>query len=129
MVFDSTPQQLLNILDFAAGLSAGNGGYAQIGGIYFSFDSTKAAGSRIQDVAVYDISGNLVSKVIDNGKVLSYAPAKISIVSLNFTANGGDGYPTKANGSNFRYILSDGSLSQPIDQALISLQRHYCLAM
>lgn len=118
MVFDSTPQQLLNILDFAAGLSAGNGGYAQIGGIYFSFDSTKAAGSRIQDVAVYDISGNLVSKVIDNGKVLSYAPAKISIVSLNFTANGGDGYPTKANGSNFRYILTDGSLSQAIDPSL-----------
>ena len=118
MVFDSTPQQLLNILDFAAGLSAGNGGYAQIGGIYFSFDPTKAAGSRVQDVAVYDISGNLVSKVIDNGKVLSYAPAKISIVSLNFTANGGDGYPTKANGSNFRFILSDGSLSQAIDPSL-----------
>ncbi|NBQ19704.1 MAG: bifunctional metallophosphatase/5'-nucleotidase [Synechococcaceae bacterium WB5_2A_257] len=76
MVFDSTPQQLLNILDFAAGLSAGNGGYAQIGGIYFSFDPTKAAGSRVQDVAVYD------------------------------------------NGSNFRYILSDGSLSQPIDPSL-----------
>ena len=118
MVFESTPQQLLNILEFAAGLSAGNGGYAQIGGIYFSFDPSKAAGSRVQDVAVYDTSGNLVSKVIDNGKVLSYAPSKISIVSLNFTANGGDGYPTKANGSNFRYILSDGSLSKAIDPSL-----------
>lgn len=118
MVFDSTPQQLLNILDFAAGISAGNGGYAQIGGIRFSFDPTKASGSRVQDAAIYDLQGNLISKIIDNGKVLSYAPAKISMVTLNFLANGGDGYPIKANATNFRYILNDGTLSPAINSSL-----------
>jgi 2',3'-cyclic-nucleotide 2'-phosphodiesterase (5'-nucleotidase family) len=118
MVFDSTPQQLLNILDFAAGISAGNGGYAQIGGIRFSFDPTKASGSRVQDAAIYDLQGNLISKILDNGKVLSYAPAKISMVTLNFLANGGDGYPIKANATNFRYILNDGTLSSAINTTL-----------
>ncbi|MGV3633666.1 MAG: calcium-binding protein, partial [Pseudorhodoplanes sp.] len=30
----------------------------------------------------------------------------------------GDGYPMKANGSNFRYLLEDGTLSAPVDEAL-----------
>ena len=39
-------------------------------------------------------------------------------MTLNFTANGGDGYPVKANGENFRYLLDDGTLSGPVDEAL-----------
>ena len=50
--------------------------------------------------------------------VLPGAPALISVVTLNFTANGGDGYPIKANGENFRYLLADGTLSAPVDEAL-----------
>ena len=30
------------------------------------------------------------------------SPSLITVVTLNFTANGGDGYPAKANGENFR---------------------------
>jgi len=56
MVFDTTPQGLLNILNYAAGLPAGNGGYAQIGGVRFSYDPTKAAGQKVQDVAIYSNS-------------------------------------------------------------------------
>ena len=40
------------------------------------------------------------------------------MVTLNFTANGGDGYPIKANGENFRFLLADGTLSAPVDEAL-----------
>ena len=46
------------------------------------------------------------------------APALIQVVTLNFTANGGDGYPVKANGDNFRYLLTDGTLSAPVSEAL-----------
>jgi predicted extracellular nuclease/2',3'-cyclic-nucleotide 2'-phosphodiesterase (5'-nucleotidase family)/Ca2+-binding RTX toxin-like protein len=118
MVFDTTAQGLLNILNYAAGLAPGNGGYAQLGGIRFSYDPTKPAGSKVQDVAIYDLNGSLVAKVVDNGVVLPTAPATISAVVLNFTANGGDGYPIKANADNFRYLLSDGTLSAPISKTL-----------
>ncbi|MFW6732495.1 MAG: choice-of-anchor I domain-containing protein, partial [Synechococcus sp.] len=115
MVFDTTPTGLLAILNYAAGLSAGNGGYAQIGGIRFSFDPSKAAGQKVQDVAIVDLGGSLVAKVADNGVVLADAPKTISMVTLNFMANGGDGYPIKANASNFRYLLTDGKLSAAVD--------------
>jgi 2',3'-cyclic-nucleotide 2'-phosphodiesterase (5'-nucleotidase family) len=118
MVFDATPQGLLNILNYAAGLAPGNGGYAQIGGVRFSYDPTKAVGQRVQDVAIYDINGRFVANVVDNGVVLQDAPAKISVVVLNFTANGGDGYPIKANADNFRYLLDNGTLSAPVDKSL-----------
>ncbi|MCX5952808.1 MAG: 5'-nucleotidase C-terminal domain-containing protein [Cyanobacteria bacterium] len=122
MVFDTTPQQLLNILEFAAGLSSGpaqqSGGYAQIGGVHFSYDPTRPAGQKVQDVAIYNENGNLVAKVADNGQLLAGAPPRLSVVILNFTANGGDSYPIKANGENFRYLLANGTLSGPVDESL-----------
>jgi 2',3'-cyclic-nucleotide 2'-phosphodiesterase (5'-nucleotidase family) len=118
MVFDTTPQGLLNILNYAAGLAPGNGGYAQIGGVRFSYDPTKAVGKQVQDIAVYDLNDKLVAKIADNGVLLPEAPAKISVVTLNFTANGGDGYPIKTNADNFRYLLDNGTLSAAIDPTL-----------
>jgi uncharacterized protein YjiK/2',3'-cyclic-nucleotide 2'-phosphodiesterase (5'-nucleotidase family) len=118
IVFDTTPQGLLNILNYAAGLAPGNGGYAQIGGVRFSYDPTKATGQKVQDIAIYDLDDKLVARVADNGVLLADAPAKISVVTLNFTANGGDGYPIKENADNFRYLLNNGTLSAPVDEAL-----------
>ncbi len=46
------------------------------------------------------------------------APDVITVSTTAFTANGGDGYPIKANGSNFRFLLNNGTLGMPIDEAL-----------
>jgi predicted extracellular nuclease/2',3'-cyclic-nucleotide 2'-phosphodiesterase (5'-nucleotidase family) len=124
MVYDTTPQGLLNILNWGAGLSANNGGFPQIGGVKYSFDpdlpgnSGSTPGSRIRDVALIDQDGKVVALVVDDGVVVADAPALIQVVTLNFTANGGDGYPVKANGDNFRYLLTDGTLSAPVSEAL-----------
>ena len=118
MVFDTTPSGLLTILNFAAGISAGNGGFAQLGGVQFSYDPTKPAGSKVQDVALVDEGGRITSKIANDGVLLAGAPSTISVVTLNFLANGGDGYPVRANGTNFRYLLQDGSVSGPVDSAL-----------
>jgi 2',3'-cyclic-nucleotide 2'-phosphodiesterase (5'-nucleotidase family) len=117
MVFDTTPQGLLNILEFAASISPGNGGFIQLGGVRFSFDPDNAAGDKVRSVALVDTDGRLIARVVEDGELVAGAPALISVVALNFTANGGDGYPVKANGSNFRYLLDDGTLSAPIDPA------------
>ncbi|MGY2048014.1 5'-nucleotidase C-terminal domain-containing protein [Methylobacterium sp. JK268] len=117
MVFDTTPQGLKAILEYGAGLAPGNGGYPQIGGVKFSYDPSQPAGSRLRSVALTDEAGTVIAKVVENGAVVAGAPSRISVVSLNFTANGGDGYPTKQNGDNFRYLLTDGTLSAPIDKA------------
>ena len=116
MVFDTTPQGLLNILNWGAGVAPKSGGFPQIGGVSYSYDpdlpgNTGASasapgaviGSRILDVALIGADGNVIVKIVDNGVVLPDAPAKITVVVPNFTANGGDGYPIKVNGENFRY--------------------------
>ena len=122
MVFDTTPQGLKNILEFAAGLSSSpsqqSGGYMQIGGVRVSYDPDNATGSKVESIALTDLEGNVTAVVYGNGVLASNAPASISMVSINFTVNGGDGYPIKANGENFRYLLTDGTLSAAIDESL-----------
>jgi predicted extracellular nuclease len=118
MVFDTTPEGLLALLNHGVAAGTGQGRFPQIGGVKFSWDPDFPAGSRVQDIALVDDSGNVIAQVVDNGAVLPGAPDLISIVTLNFTANGGDGYPAKLVGENFRYLLDDGTFSPPIDEAL-----------
>ena len=122
MAFDTTPQGLANILNFASGLSTGpsnqNGGYPQIGGLRFSYDSTQPAGQKLRSAALYDESGQRIATIVQDGVVSPSAPAVIHMISLSFTANGGDGYPIKANADNFRFLETDGTLSAPVDETL-----------
>jgi len=118
MVFDTTPQGLLNILNSPNALAPNNGGFIQIGGVRFSYDPSKAAGSRVQDVVLINEFDEITAVIADNGVVVAGAPATITAVALNFTANGGDGYLVKANATNFRYLLNNGTVSAAINPAL-----------
>lgn len=118
MVFDTTAQGLLNILNSPNALNPGNGGFIQIGGVQFSYDPTKPAGSRVQDVALVNDLGEKVAIIADNGVVNPNAPALIQGIVLNFTADGGDGYLFKANADNFRYVKTDGTLSAAVPETL-----------
>ena len=82
MVFDTTPQGLLNILNYAAGLAPGNGGFPQLGGLRFSYDPDLAAGQKVRSVALYDLDGNFVAQIVANGQVVAGAPASIPVVTM-----------------------------------------------
>lgn len=119
MLCDTTPAGLKAILEhgvFNAG--TGNGRFPQIGGIRFSYNPSATAGSRIESIVLTDEDDNITARVVSGGLVRSDAPAIITLVTLNFLANGGDSYPFKANADNFRYLLNDGTLSEPVDEAL-----------
>jgi 2',3'-cyclic-nucleotide 2'-phosphodiesterase (5'-nucleotidase family) len=134
MVFDATPQGLLNILNFAAGLSSGptvqSGGYAQVGNIRFSYNTTALPnGSRVRSAALVNEAGHITARIVENGVVLTGAPSTIKCVAPSFTANGGDIYPIKylnpptnttvnTETSNFRLLLTNGGLSDPIARNL-----------
>jgi hypothetical protein len=122
MVFDTTPQGLKNILEYAAGLSSGptnqNGGYMQIGGMRVSYNHLNAVGSKVQSISLTDINGNVTKAIYRNGVFYPGAPSVIPMVCLNFTANGGDGYPIKPNADNFRYLLTNGTVSASVDETL-----------
>jgi len=101
----------------------GQGRFPQLAGVAFSWDPDFAAGSRVSDIAL--VNGGERINLYNDGVKLASAPATITVVTLTFLANGGDSYPMKANGENFRYLVEgqDGGgtfrfLSQPVDEAL-----------
>ncbi len=133
MVCDMTPTGLLGILNFAAGLSSGptvqNGGYPQVGNIRFSYDSAQPAGQKVRSAVLINDLGQVVAPLVENGIVHVGAPASFQAVILNFTMNGGDGYPIKYLNpptnttpnnevTNFRFVLTNGTLSAPVARNL-----------
>lgn len=118
MVFETTPEGLKAILEHGVADLGNQGRFPQLGGISFSFDPDQPAGSRVLNVAALDANGIPVARIIENGVVSPDAPAKISVVTISFLADGGDSYPIKANGENFRYLLDDGTLGAALDETL-----------
>jgi 2',3'-cyclic-nucleotide 2'-phosphodiesterase (5'-nucleotidase family) len=118
MICDTTPAGLKAILEHGVALLGNQGRFPQIGGVRFSFDSTLTAGSRVRSIVLIDDTGATVARVMADGALLPTAPALISVVTLNFLAQGGDGYPFKANADNFRYLLDNGTLTAAVDESL-----------
>jgi uncharacterized protein YjiK/phosphodiesterase/alkaline phosphatase D-like protein/2',3'-cyclic-nucleotide 2'-phosphodiesterase (5'-nucleotidase family) len=118
MLCDTTPAGLKAILEHGVALLGNQGRFPQIGGIRFSYNPSGTAGSRIQSIVTIDDSGAITGRVVSGGAVLPTAPATITLVTLNFLAQGGDGYPFKANADNFRFLLTTGGLSAAIDESL-----------
>ena len=126
MAFDTTAEGLKAILEHGVAAGTLQGRFPQLGGVAFSWDATNpdgspiAAGSRVKDIAL--VGEGYRINLYDDGVKLANVPGKITVTTLSFLANGGDGYPMKANGENFRYITEnpDGTLvlSTPVDEAL-----------
>jgi 2',3'-cyclic-nucleotide 2'-phosphodiesterase (5'-nucleotidase family) len=110
MTFQTTPTGLKALLEHGVASWPNQGRFPQVGGVSFSWDPGLPAGNRITSMTLLNESGASVAVICQNGEVLDNAPASIQIVTLNFLANDGDGYPAKANGDQFRYLLGDGSL-------------------
>lgn len=117
MAFDTTAEGLKAIIEHGVGSYPNQGRFPQIGGVAFSFDPDLPTGSRVLSLALIDADGDTAVRLVENGVVLSDVPDVIRVVTLNFMADGGDGYPMKANGSNFRYLLEDGTLGPVLDEA------------
>ena len=111
MVCDTTPAGLKAILEHGVFSLGTQGRFPQIGGIRFSYNPTATAGSRVQSIVLVDENDNITGRVVSAGAVRLDAPTLITLVTMNFLAQGGDSYPFKANADNFRFLLTDGSLS------------------
>lgn len=92
-----TARQLVEILEHSIGFddvgTAWAGRFPQIGGMRFSFDPARPAGQRIRSLAIVDDGGNVIDGVVEEGVLIGNADREIKIVTMNFLANGGDGYP------------------------------------
>lgn len=96
--------QLKDLLEYAYAATsptgAANGRYAQISGMKVTYKSNNTARTTI------DTGNRILRVVLDDGTVLIDGGAVVStrtfsFATIDFTANGGDGYPFAANGVVF----------------------------
>ncbi len=95
-VITLTTAGLVEILEHAVSASGPGstpGQFPQVAGVDFSFDVNQPAGSRINNAAVVDGDGNIVVELVKGGELVANPTETIKIVTLNFLADGGDGYP------------------------------------
>ncbi len=94
---------LLAVLEYAVSASepdATPGQFPQVAGVRFSFDITQDVGNRVQTVEIIDQEGNVEDTIAENGEVVGDAEREIRVVTLDFLAGGGDGYPYSELGEN-----------------------------
>ncbi len=80
------------------------GQFPQVGGVSFSYDTTKANGNKIQSLVIVDSTGKIDDIVYKNGSFLGDTSRTVKFVTLDFLYTGGDNYPFTAN-SNLRVNL------------------------
>jgi 2',3'-cyclic-nucleotide 2'-phosphodiesterase (5'-nucleotidase family) len=76
------------------------GQFPQIGGMKVSFDPILAPGSRIQNLVIVDEAGLPLDSVVIDGEITGDTERTFKVVTLNFLAGGGDGYPFEELGEN-----------------------------
>jgi hypothetical protein len=85
--------KLKELLEHGIALYPNQGRFPQVGGLAFSFDLTRTAGSRILNLAIQDSQGNDLDVVVRGGALVGDPARTFRMVTLNFLASGGDSYP------------------------------------
>ncbi|HSP41317.1 MAG TPA: choice-of-anchor I family protein, partial [Luteolibacter sp.] len=92
-----TRAELRAVLEHGVAASGAQGRFPQVSGLRFTFDESLPAGSRVVSASLVDEeSGETISPLVENGEVVGDPADTIRIVTLNFLAGGGDGYPFPA---------------------------------
>ncbi len=88
-----TPGELKALIEFGIAAGINQGRFPQVGGMAFSYDLSRPAGSRVVNLAIQDAAGNDLDVVVRGGAVVGDPARTIRMVTLDFLASGGDGYP------------------------------------
>ena len=91
-----TREGLVEIIEHSlaeSGPGATPGRFPQVGGLAFSFDTDQEEGSRLQSMAITDEAGAVIDVVVENGALVGDPAGTVKVVTLDFLANGGDGFP------------------------------------
>ena len=89
------------------------GQFPQVGGIRFSYDPALPPGSRVNNLVIVNSVGTIVDIIAENGVLMGDPSRVIRVVTLNFLAGGGDGYPFPQDASADRLdIVGSGLLEE-----------------
>jgi len=106
-----TADELLAVLEHAVAESTATntpGRFPQISGVNFSWDIGRAAGDRVLNATIVDEDGAILDVLARDGSLVGDAAREIRLVTLNFLAGGGDGYPFATFGANRVDLIKPG---------------------
>ncbi|NES22731.1 MAG: bifunctional metallophosphatase/5'-nucleotidase, partial [Symploca sp. SIO3E6] len=95
-LFTLTAEQLLQTIEHGVagtGPGATPGQFPQVGGLKFSFDATRRVNERVLSLVIVDNQDKLIDVVVQNGQLVGEPSRTFRAVTVNYLANGGDGYP------------------------------------
>ncbi|WP_299673923.1 ExeM/NucH family extracellular endonuclease [uncultured Roseobacter sp.] len=106
-----TKAELVAVLEHGVGgLPDVAGRFPQVSGVEFSFDPDLEAGSRIVNAEIVDADGTQIAELVRDGAIVGDESQEFRIVTLNFLAGGGDGFPFPQGESANRVDLAqDGA--------------------
>ncbi|MEB3337699.1 MAG: choice-of-anchor I family protein [Leptolyngbyaceae bacterium] len=107
-----TATELLALIEHGVAASTlinQQGRFPQVSGLAFSFDLTRPAGDRILSLAIEDEQGRDLDVVVRDGEIVGDPNRTFRMVTLNFLAGGGDGYPFPTGASTNRVDLAQSS--------------------
>jgi 2',3'-cyclic-nucleotide 2'-phosphodiesterase (5'-nucleotidase family) len=109
-----TATELLALAEHAVAFSrpddsATPGSFPQIAGFSFSFDLTREPGNRVISLAIEDETGKDLDVVVQAGQIVGDPNRTFRMVTLNFLAGGGDGYPFPQGESANRVDLAQSA--------------------
>ncbi|MFN7740004.1 MAG: 5'-nucleotidase C-terminal domain-containing protein, partial [Cyanobacteriota bacterium] len=97
--------KLKELLEHGIAVYPNQGRFPQVSGLAFSFDLTRAAGSRIINLAIQDSQGNDLDVLVRGGVLVGDSTRTFRMVTLNFLASGGDSYPFPSDAAANRVDL------------------------
>ncbi|MBK7271386.1 MAG: choice-of-anchor I family protein, partial [Flavobacteriales bacterium] len=83
----------------ASGPGQTQGRFPQVSGVRFSYDETLPANARILNAVITDSAEYTVDTLVMNGSLHGNPARTFRVVTLNFLAGGGDGYPFNTLGT------------------------------
>ncbi len=100
LVQDMTPAEVKEMFEHAVERLPDEvpGEFLQVGGISVTYNISNTVGSRVVELVLADGFSN-GTKLVENGAVVDGAPT-ISVLTIDFLANGGDGYEVLANNTH-----------------------------
>lgn len=106
-----TKAELVAVLEHGVA-NIGGGQFAQVSGVRFSYDPAQPAGARILNAAIVDeTTGDIRAELLRDGALVGDPGETYRIVTLNFLAGGGDGYPFPTGGGANRVDLNNGAIT------------------
>jgi hypothetical protein len=88
-----TPAELKALIEHGLAAGVNQGRFPQVGGMAFSYDLSRPAGERVVSMAIEDADGRDLDVLVRGGVVVGEPNRTIRMVTLDFLASGGDGYP------------------------------------